>query len=143
MSRLFLCAPFYSEPRAQDLSATRLAPGTLGCAARHDSYSCQYEGLMLRYLVQGEYVRKREDKRMRKRAMIETGLRRVDYHSIVDMSPASNEVEAFHPISDKRERSTAYLRTKCRVLKTRVWIECGGRKTRTAGRLCSGLQQTR
>jgi hypothetical protein len=27
------------------------------------------------------------------------------------MSPASKDVDAFHPISDKRERSTAYLRT--------------------------------
>lgn len=31
------------------------------------------------------------------------------YHWIVVMSPASNDVDAFHPISDNRERSTAYL----------------------------------
>jgi hypothetical protein len=36
--------------------------------------------------------------------------RRHDYQLIVVMSPASKDVDAFHPISDKRERSTAYLR---------------------------------
>ena len=69
------------------LSATLLAPGTLGCAARHDSYSCQWEGFMLRYL-----------RRRREVAAYKEGEAGNAHHWIVVMSPASNDVDAFHPI---------------------------------------------